>query len=137
MRYPVRRAGTVVRAGGVAVHGRPEVTKVQMRRRRQIVMMMRMLMPVMIGTVMMVMVAAAAPTTAAAAAAAGYVRRCPSRVRIRFDGGAPGDRPVRSFGMNAGRSRRDPARSRRRRALDYLHRTAIVALDFYQRSISL
>lgn len=132
MRYPVRRAGTVVRARGVAVHGRSEVTKVQMRRRRQIVMMMRMLMSVMIGTVMMVMVAAAAPTTAA-----GYVRRCPSRVRIRFDGGAPGDRPVRSFGMNAGRSRRDPARSRRRRALDYLHRTAIVALDFYQRSISL
>lgn len=92
-----------------------------MRGRRQIMMMMRMRMSVMIGTMMMVMVTAAP---------AGCMRGCPSRVRIRFDGGAPGDGPVRSLGMNTGRSRGDPARPGRRRALDYLHRAAIVPLDF-------
>lgn len=122
VRYPVRRTGTVVRRGtaAVTVHGRP--AKVQMRRRGQIVMMMRMRMAVVISAVMMMMMAAAAT-------AAGVRRRSP-RIRVRFDGRAPGDGPIGALGVSAGRSRAgDPARPRRRRALDYLHRAAIVAID--------
>jgi hypothetical protein len=94
-----------------------------MRRRGQIVMMMRMRMTVMISAVVMMMTAAAAAT-----AATDSVRWRSSRIRVRFDGRAPGDRPIGAFGVSAGRSR-DPARPRRRGALDYLHRAAIVALD--------
>lgn len=75
-------------------------------------------MTVMVGTVKVMV-------TAAAAAATNDSVRCPSRVRIRLDGGTPRDGPIGTLGMSTGRSRGDPARSRRGRALNYLHRTAI------------
>jgi len=74
---------------------------------------------VMIGTMKMKM------TPAAAATNAGGVWRCPSWVRVWFYRGTSRNGSIGAFGMSTGWSRGDPARSRRGRALDYLHWTAI------------
>lgn len=90
VRYPVRRTWTVVgcRAAAVTVHG--GAAEVQVRGRRQMMVVMRMVVVVVIGEMMV-----------AAASAAG-VRRCPPRVRVRLDGGTPGDWPIGALGMSAG-----------------------------------